>query len=231
MPWRPGRPRRNDDQRPGQQETATHHVLPKSSGTAASPSRPGPEKADLIVRDESHFSESSTTSVRVRDRIVTETAGHAAASASLRTLRVVTRSTDSPACPCGGYPIPGTAYAECCGPLHDHRAQAATAEHLMRSRYAAHAAAGAGLLDAGRAGDHLFRTWHPRTRPADTTVDPDLAWTGLVVTEAVAGGAGDDEGDVAFRAGWRAAHGRAGELVEHSTFARRAGRWVYVSAR
>ncbi len=37
------------------------------------------------------------------------------------------------ACPCG-LPDP---YADCCGPLHDGRAQAVTAEQLMRSRYSA----------------------------------------------------------------------------------------------
>lgn len=46
--------------------------------------------------------------------------------------------------------------AQCCGRYLDGEA-APTAEALMRSRYTAFA-----LRDE----DYLFRTWHPRTRPA-----------------------------------------------------------------
>src|SRR6188474_3543469 len=56
-------------------------------------------------------------------------------------------------CPCGS----GAAYRACCGPVHDG-SPAATAEQLMRSRYTAFAL---GIED------HVFRTWHPRTRPDD----------------------------------------------------------------
>ena len=47
----------------------------------------------------------------------------------------------------------------------------------MRSRYAAYAV---GDLD------HVFRTWHPRTRPDDLSPDPDLTWTGLEILDASA---------------------------------------------
>jgi SEC-C motif domain protein len=59
-------------------------------------------------------------------------------------------------CPCGA----GPSYDRCCGPLHDG-APAPTAEALMRSRYSAFA--------VGRA-DHLFRSWHPRTRPDEVVL-------------------------------------------------------------
>lgn len=88
----------------------------------------------------------------------------------------------------------------------------------MRSRYTAYA--------LGHT-DHLFRTWHPRTRPADLDPDPSLTWTGLSVLDVVDGGPDDDSGVVEFRAGWRAGEQR-GELCERSRFARRGGRWVYV---
>ena len=116
-------------------------------------------------------------------------------------------------CPCGS----GTAYAACCGPLHDG-APAATAEALMRSRYAAYA--------LGRT-DHVFRTWHPRTRPDDLTLDPAVTWTGLEVLATEAGRPDDDRGVVEFRAHLRTA---AGPQVLHETsrFERRGGRWVYV---
>ena len=48
----------------------------------------------------------------------------------------------------------------------------------MRSRYAAYAVGDV---------DHVFRTWHPRTRPDDLSPDPALTWTGLEVL-----GSGDD---------------------------------------
>ena len=110
-------------------------------------------------------------------------------------------------CPCGS----GETYDACCGRLHRGAARAATAEELMRSRYSAYAV---GDLD------HLFRTWHPRTRPTDLTPDPGLRWTGLTVVAA-----GEDW--VEFVAAYERG-GRAGELRERSRFEQRAGRWVYV---
>lgn len=116
-------------------------------------------------------------------------------------------------CPCGS----GAAYGVCCGPLHDGT-PAETAEGLMRSRYSAYVV---GHLD------HVFRTWHPRTRPADLSPAPGLTWLGLDVLDAVEGGPSDDTGVVEFRARFRTPSGE-GALHERSRFERRAGRWVYV---
>jgi SEC-C motif-containing protein len=124
----------------------------------------------------------------------------------------VNRPAVSP-CPCGGGP-----YAECCEPLLDGARQALTAEELMRSRYTAYA-----RHDA----DHVFRTWHPRTRPDSPPVDPEVVWTGLRVIRVEAGGPEDDTGTVEFLARHTGPHG-SGELHEVSRFARRAGRWCYV---
>lgn len=117
-------------------------------------------------------------------------------------------------CPCGS----GEYLDRCCGRLHRGAAQALTAEELMRSRYAAFA--------IGEV-DHLLRTWHPRTRPDRLELDPAQRWTGLEITEVVAGGPGESTGVVAFVARYEVA-GRAGALVERSAFERRAGRWFYV---
>jgi SEC-C motif-containing protein len=113
-------------------------------------------------------------------------------------------------CPCGS----GTSYDACCGRLHRGAAQAETAEELMRSRYSAYAV---GDLD------HVFRTWHPGTRPDDLAPDPALTWTGLRIVAA-----GEDW--VEFVASYER-DGQPGALREHSLFERRGGRWVYVSAR
>lgn len=115
-------------------------------------------------------------------------------------------------CPCGS----GAAYDACCGPLHRGARQADTAVELMRSRYSAFVL---GELD------HLFRTWHPRTRPprlVEEGLDSTRTWTGLDVL-----GHGEDwvEFDAHYTVG-----GVPGVQHERSRFERRAGRWVYVEA-
>ena len=128
----------------------------------------------------------------------------------------MSRSGERP-CPCGS----GQPYASCCEPLHDNRVQPATAEQLMRSRYSAYA--------VGRL-DHVFRTWHPRTRPPEVQPSPGLTWTGLTISDTAAGQATDAEGVVEFEASYRTPEG-SGVLHEQSRFARRAGRWVYLDGR
>lgn len=123
-------------------------------------------------------------------------------------------------CPCGGLPA-GTSYESCCEPALTNQQWPQTAEALMRSRYTAF---------VKRADDHLFRTWHPRTRPADPTSDTDTQWTGLSVLATEAGSAQDEYGVVEFVANY-VAHGKPGSLHEVSLFERRAGRWVYLAAR
>jgi SEC-C motif-containing protein len=88
----------------------------------------------------------------------------------------------------------------------------------MRSRYSAYA--------TGRL-DHVFATWHPRTRPGAVEPAPGLTWTSLHVLATVDGGLGDATGRVEFEARYRTADG-PGVLHEDSRFERRAGRWVYV---
>ena len=121
---------------------------------------------------------------------------------------------DEQPCPCGS----GQTYSVCCEPLHDNRVQAATAEQLMRSRYSAYA--------TGRL-DHVFRSWHPRTRPDRLEPTADLTWTGLTVGYTEAGQPGDDEGIVEFEAAYRTPAG-PDVLRERSRFVRRAGRWFYL---
>ncbi|TPG28234.1 YchJ family protein [Mycolicibacterium hodleri] len=113
-------------------------------------------------------------------------------------------------CPCGY----AAAYEACCGPLHHGERHPQTAEELMRSRYAAYATGNA---------DYLFRTWHPRTRPATVTVDPDVVWHGLDITDVVAGSADDQQGEVEFTAFFDDAM-----MHERSQFERRGGLWVYL---
>jgi SEC-C motif-containing protein len=108
-------------------------------------------------------------------------------------------------------------YDVCCGPLVRNERQAAGVEELMRSRYTAYVV---------EAEDHLFRTWHPRTRPDEISFDPGMEWTGLEVLDVEE--PGDGTGMVQFRAHWTW-QGRRGVLHERSTFEQRADRWVYVA--
>ncbi len=122
------------------------------------------------------------------------------------------RPTD--ACPCGS----GEPFGRCCLPLHQGQAQAQTAEQLMRARYSAFAVGDP---------DYLWRTWHPRTRPAAVTPERRLTWTGLQILDTVEGRAGVQTGEVEFQAHYRDGR-RSGTLHERSRFVMRAGRWFYV---
>ena len=119
---------------------------------------------------------------------------------------------DTKACPCGL----GRRYGECCGPAHRGHPPA-TAEALMRSRYAAFA-----LHDAA----YVLRSWHPDTRPAGVDAGASPRWTGLEVLQTGGGGLFDAEGVVEFRAHYRDG-GRPGEMRERSRFVRQDGQWVY----
>lgn len=112
-------------------------------------------------------------------------------------------------CPCGS----GAPFGGCCLPVHVGERQAETAEELMRTRYSAYVVGDS---------DYIWRTWHPRTRP-DAVTNLGPVWTRLEIIDSVAGGPGDDSGEVEFRA-----HHREGILHERSRFAVRAGRWFYL---
>ena len=85
--------------------------------------------------------------------------------------------------------------------------------------------------------DHLFRSWHPRTRPPGPYCHAGTRWLSLTVRETVGGGAGAADGEeaiVAFTARFLTGDGRGrvveDELEERSRFVRRAGRWLYLDA-
>ena len=136
---------------------------------------------------------------------------------SPRRATTVTAFDDAKACPCGL----GQPYGECCGPAHRGHAPA-TAEGLMRSRFAAFA-----LDDAA----YVLSSWHPSTRPRRIRLGDERTWTGLEVIATSAGGMLDQTGTVEFRAHHRD-RGVEEEHVLHevSAFERHEGRWVYVAA-
>jgi SEC-C motif domain protein len=102
--------------------------------------------------------------------------------------------------------------------LHVGERQAGTAEALMRSRYSAYA-----VEDA----DYIWRTWHPRTRPAAPVRMAGIDWVRLEILDVVDGQLGDETGVVEFRAHYREGR-RTGVLHERSRFEVRARRWFYL---
>ena len=84
----------------------------------------------------------------------------------------------------------------------------------MRSRYTAYCYGNR---------EHLWRTWHPKTRPAEVLLDTSRSWTRLRILDVRDGGVGADTGLVEFVASYD-----GGELRERSRFAKRGGRWFYL---
>ncbi|WP_280985217.1 YchJ family protein [Gordonia araii] len=95
----------------------------------------------------------------------------------------------------------------------------ATAEELMRSRFAA-------FRDGDR--DWLLTTWHSSTRPDSLDLSDNPVWRGLQIVDTEGGGPDDDTGIVEFRATYLTPDGTIGVLHERSRFVRENGQWFYV---
>lgn len=125
-------------------------------------------------------------------------------------------------CPCKS----NHSYYTCCMPLHYHKAKAATAEELMRSRYSAY---------FFRLVDYLVETHHPDTREPgmkkqlSKTVH-NISWQFLTVLNTSKGAAEDKTGKVEFRAECYV-EGDPHEQHEYSRFKRYKGEWKYLDDR
>ncbi|MBN7768707.1 YchJ family protein [Marinobacter daepoensis] len=122
----------------------------------------------------------------------------------------MTPDTSTRDCPCGS----GMTYDLCCQRWH-LGAMAPTPEALMRSRFSAFA-----LADRA----YLLATWHPDTRPAELNLADSPEWVSLQVLSA---NANAGQGQVHFRAVYRAGHGW-GYLEERSDFVKVDDRWFYL---
>lgn len=125
-------------------------------------------------------------------------------------------------CPCGS----GDDFDRCCGPLLRREKQAATAETLMRSRYAAFV-----CKDMG----YLQRTLDSRKRAdfdakAVAAWNAGVTWKGLRVLSVAAGGVDDYAGTVTFEAIFERA-ASPGSIRETSRFKKKGGLWYYVDGR
>jgi SEC-C motif-containing protein len=124
-------------------------------------------------------------------------------------------------CPCGSDRV----FSLCCEPLLRGIRNADDARQLMRSRYSAFAT---GALD------YLERTHHPSRRSATERAELQaqagtLQWLALQICDSVAGNAGEPEGEVEFKAYFRAANDLRC-LHERSRFVFENDQWFYVDA-
>ena len=126
-------------------------------------------------------------------------------------------------CPCHKTAETPLAYAACCQPYVEGKAQAPTAEALMRSRYSAFAVGNI---------DYLVETVAPEQRH-DIDRGSLLAWSkestwdGLDIVDTVDGKAGDSTGIVEFIAHFTRARMHEAHH-ERSTFRKENGRWYFV---
>lgn len=126
------------------------------------------------------------------------------------------------ACYCGNEP----SFEQCCQPYLDGSAKPDTAEALMRSRYTAYV-----LHNI----DYVVDTHDPATadqvdRASSEEWSQNAEWEGLDILDTVAGGPGDDHGEVEFIARYQM-DGQSVSHHERSTFRRVDGRWFYVDGR
>ena len=121
-------------------------------------------------------------------------------------------------CPCGS----GNPYAACCEPIITGAKPAATAEELMRARYAAHVNVQI---------DFIFDSTHPDHRQGfdrETTQEwaEKATWLGLEILDTVQGGADDSRGEVEFIARFREQEQDRAHH-ERAQFQREGGRWYF----
>jgi SEC-C motif-containing protein len=120
-------------------------------------------------------------------------------------------------CPCGS----GRSYAECCEPYITGKAQAPTAEALMRSRYTAY---------VEHAVDYIIDTCVQKDTDIDVKQTRNWSeksrWLGLTIIAAEKGGPADTEGTVEFEAVYER-DGLKDIHHERARFKKKADRWLY----
>ena len=124
------------------------------------------------------------------------------------------------ACPCGS----GLTYEECCHPLIRGECAASTAEQLMRSRYSAYVEKEIPYLRTSLHPDHRKDYDEKSSREWAESAE----WHSLRIIETVGGGPDEDEGEVEFVVAF-SQRGVRQEHHERSRFARKGGKWYFVS--
>ena len=125
-------------------------------------------------------------------------------------------------CYCGS----GVAYESCCGPIHEGRVKAETAEQLMRARYSAFGANQAEFLHQSLHPDHR----HDHDVQATRRWAENSQWLGLQIVKVQGGGESDEEGSVEFIATYKE-QGMVRPHHEISRFLKHDGAWYFVDGQ
>lgn len=121
-------------------------------------------------------------------------------------------------CPCGS----GAAYAACCEPVISGAQPAATAEQLMRARYAAYVGVQMDFIFGSTHPDHRQGFDHEGTKQWAESSE----WLGLDIVGTGKGTEKDDCGEVEFIARFRE-KGILREHHENAQFKRHNGGWYF----
>jgi SEC-C motif domain protein len=125
---------------------------------------------------------------------------------------------DTSKCPCGSDKV----YPDCCKKFHSGSEIPATAEILMRSRYAAY---------VKKLKQYLLDTWHSSTRPKaeelELNEESGFRWLSLKITGAEDGQEEDLKGTVSFTAKFKYG-AQTGQMQELSSFVKEDQRWYYL---
>jgi SEC-C motif domain protein len=111
----------------------------------------------------------------------------------------------------------------CCGPIVEGKKLAATAEELMRARYAAYALGKVDFIMSSHDPDKLEEVDRDNTE----LWSKQSEWQGLEILSADKGGANDDTGTVEFVARYKI-KGMNVSHHERAQFRKHAGKWVFV---
>jgi SEC-C motif-containing protein len=121
-------------------------------------------------------------------------------------------------CPCKS----GRIFGECCAPVIAGEKKAATAEELMRARYSSYVTGAVDFLRSSA----VKEVQEEFDEAASRAWSAQAEWHGLEIVGTEAGGAGDDEGIVEFRALYTA----NGEFCNHhevAKFVREKDGWKF----
>ena len=120
----------------------------------------------------------------------------------------------------------GASNETCCLPLIRGEQMPATAEELMRSRYAAYVLGEVDYIVESTDPDHREGV----DRDSTAVWAKESQWLGFELLGKEGGEAGDEEGSVEFVARYKL-RGLTVAHREHSTFRKRDGRWYFVDGK
>ena len=125
-------------------------------------------------------------------------------------------------CPCGS----GKTLDACCDPFITGRAEAPTAEALMRARYTSYATGRVDFVESS----HAPESRHDFSRENALKWAKESQWLGLHILATKGGKEKDTEGVVSFVAGF-VQDGKEYRHEEIATFRKEKGRWYFVDGQ